>query len=130
MSFNVVYKYSHRKTPPIAELELTHSGFPTTIDIVNNITIIASKEVAMNDVNTLLKTALSETKNLKEGESFLVKDLFKGYLWNRIPRGDRLLLGSLFLSYVGSHDSHVTVLNKGASGQQRYLLTRSSGSKN
>ena len=74
----------------------------------------------MNDINTLLKTALSETKNLKEGETFLVKDLFKGYLWNRIPKGDRLLLGSLFLSYVGSNTSDLKVINKGASGQQMY----------
>jgi len=74
----------------------------------------------MQDLKTLLETALSETKNLEEGESFLVKDLFKGYLWNRIPRGDRLLLGSMFLSYVGSQDCHISVLNKGASGQQMY----------
>ena len=58
----------------------------------------------MGDLNTLLKSAINETKNLKEGESFLVKDLFKGYLWNRIPRGDRLLLGSMFMSYVSSQD--------------------------
>lgn len=74
----------------------------------------------MYDVDTLLKTAVSETKNLKEGEIFLVKDLFKGYLWNRIPRGDRLLLGSMFLSYIGMHDCQITVIDKGASGQQRY----------
>ena len=80
----------------------------------------------MNDVNSLLKTAVNETKKLKEGEIFLVKDLFKGYLWNRIPRGDRLLLGSMFLSYVVSHDCHITVAEKGVSGQQRYKLTRRS----
>jgi len=74
----------------------------------------------MQDMNALLKSAISETKNLREGESFLVRDLFKGYLWNRIPRGDRLLLGSMFLSYVGSHDCHITVAEKGVSGQQRY----------
>ena len=52
----------------------------------------------MGDLNTLLKSAINETRNLKEGESFLIKDLFKGYLWNRIPRGDRLLVGSMFMS--------------------------------
>ena len=78
----------------------------------------------MQDLKTLLETALSETENLKEGETFLVKDLFKGYLWNRIPRGDRLLLGSMFLSYVGSSkDCHIAVINKGASGQQMYKKT-------
>ena len=72
-------------------------------------------------MNALLETALSEVKNLKEGESFLIKDLFKGYLWNRIPKGERLLLGSLFLSYVSMHDCRITVIHKGASGQQRYM---------
>lgn len=74
----------------------------------------------MDDMNTLLKSAVSETKNLKEGEGFLVKDLFKGYLWNRIPRGYRLLLGSMFMSYVSNQDCHIFVTDKGASGQQRY----------
>ena len=75
----------------------------------------------MNDINALLRTALTEAKNLQEGESFLVKDLFKGYLWNRIPRGDRLLLGSLFLSHVTMNDCQIKVIHKGAPGQQRYL---------
>ena len=50
----------------------------------------------MDDVNTLLQEAIKELGSLEEGETFLVRDLFKGYLWNRIPRGERLLLGSLF----------------------------------
>lgn len=53
----------------------------------------------MSDVNELLEEAIKETENLNEGEVFLVKDLFKGYVWNRIPRKDRLLLGTLFLNY-------------------------------
>ena len=54
----------------------------------------------MPDVNTLLDMAIKEADNLFDGEEFLVKDLFKGYEWNRIPRKDRLLLGTLFLNYV------------------------------
>ena len=74
----------------------------------------------MKDLNSLLKTAIDETTNVREGETFLVKDLFKGYEWNRIPKGDRLMLGSMFLSYIGTHDCKITVADKGASGQQRY----------
>lgn len=75
----------------------------------------------MNDIDSLLKKALAETRKLEEGESFLVKDLFIGYEWNRIARGDRLLLGSLFFSYVSSHEScRVKAFEKGASGQQVY----------
>ena len=75
----------------------------------------------MNDVNSLLQIAIKETEKLEGGETFLVKDLFKGYLWNRIPRGTRLLLGSLFLSYaMNTSGSQITVIDKGVSGQQRY----------
>lgn len=47
-----------------------------------------------------MEEAIRETENLNDGEVFLVKDLFKGYVWNRIPRKDRLLLGTLFLNHV------------------------------
>ncbi len=40
----------------------------------------------MIDVNELLEEAIRETENLNDGEVFLVKDLFKGYVGNRIPR--------------------------------------------
>lgn len=44
----------------------------------------------MHDVNCLLDEAKKVTENLKEGEVFLVKDLLKGYVWNRILRKGRL----------------------------------------
>ena len=56
----------------------------------------------MGDMNSLLQTAIDETTHVREGEIFLVKDLFKGYEWNRIAKRDRLMLGSLFLSYIGT----------------------------
>ena len=40
----------------------------------------------MFEVNRLLDEAIKETDNLNVGEVFLVKDLYKGYFWNRIPR--------------------------------------------
>lgn len=36
----------------------------------------------------LLDEVIKETKILYEGEVFIFKDLFKGYVWNRIPRKD------------------------------------------
>lgn len=50
----------------------------------------------MPNVNDLLSKAINETARLNKGETFIVRDLFKGYEWNRISRGDRLLLGTLF----------------------------------
>lgn len=75
----------------------------------------------MYDVNCLLDEAIKETENLNEGEVFLVKDLFKGYIWNRIPRKDRLLLGTLFLNLVNKMDSHLKAIEKTSSNQQRYI---------
>jgi len=51
-------------------------------------------------VNELLDRAKNELQYFKDGEIFLIRDLFKGYEWNRISRSDRLLLGTLFLPFV------------------------------
>ena len=65
----------------------------------------------MLNANELLEIAKDETKNLISGEVFLLRDLFKGYEWNRIPRTNRLLLGTLFLNYIKSTDTVGVVLN-------------------
>jgi len=74
----------------------------------------------MPNANELLKMAISEISNINFGEIFLLRDLFKGYEWNRISRSDRLLLGTLFLNYINTANSEVTPIEKTSSGQQRY----------
>ena len=74
----------------------------------------------MSDVNSLLEKAVKETKNVFSGEKFLVKDLFKGYEWNRISRSERLLLGTLFLNYINTTKGNITAIEKTTSGQQQY----------
>ncbi len=76
--------------------------------------------ITLSTVNELLDMARRELTNLKTGEIFLVRDLFKGYEWNRISRSDRLLLGTLFLNYIKSNDIGVVPIEKTSSGQQRY----------
>ena len=73
----------------------------------------------MGDVNEFLAQAIKETENLNAGEVFLVKDLFKGYVWNRIPRKDRLLLGTLFLNRVSKMSGKLKAIEKTSSNQQR-----------
>ena len=68
------------------------------------------------NVNQLLEYAIQEVKELNSGEVFLVRELFKGYLWNRIPRKDRLL----FLNWTQQKANIVTPINKTSSGQQKY----------
>jgi hypothetical protein len=73
-------------------------------------------------VNELLELAKNELVHLKYGEIFLVRDLFKGYEWNRISRSDRLLLGTLFLNFIKSTDTDVVAIEKTSSGQQKYAI--------
>ena len=51
----------------------------------------------------LMKKALNELTNLQSGETFLLKDLFKGYEWNRLDRNIRLNLGILFLNEINTN---------------------------
>lgn len=78
----------------------------------------------MFDVNKLLETAVRETAHIREGEAFLLKDLFKGYEWNRIDKSSRLLLGTLFLNHVNKVKGDVTAIQKNVSGQQRYVKAK------
>ena len=59
----------------------------------------------------IIKEAWQETKNLKEGEVFLLKDLFKGYKWNRIKTETRSSLGRLFLEKVQKKKSVEAIEN-------------------
>mgnify|MGYP000858012904 CR=1 FL=1 len=51
-----------------------------------------------------LDRAKAELSNPLPREVFLVRNLFKGYEWNRIYRSGRLLLGTLFLNYIKTDD--------------------------
>lgn len=70
-----------------------------------------------------LQTAIQEIPYLQMGEKFLVKDLFKGYEWNRLAIGDRRILGSLFLNEVknGKLKNIVNLSKKSSANQQIYI---------
>lgn len=72
--------------------------------------------------NDLLKEAISETKNLKSGETFIIRDLFKGYIWNREKKNERMKVGILFLNEAesGILRATVAVIEKSAANQQQY----------
>lgn len=96
-------------------------------NLYNDINIIVFKVVGgtrMSDVNYLLEKAVLETENISNGEKFLLKDLFKGYEWNRISRSDRLLLGTLFLNYINSSEKNIIAIEKTSSGQQQYRMSK------
>lgn len=77
----------------------------------------------MFDVNILLDEAIKETEHLNDDEVFLVKDLYKGYYWNRIPRRTRLILGIFFLNHIQKTNGIIKPIEKTSSNQQRYQKT-------
>lgn len=79
--------------------------------------------IGERDCMDCLKQAISEIRKLNVGEEFLVKDLFKGYEWNRLGIGERRTLGSLFLNEVkyGQLQSIVEIVSKNSANQQLYV---------
>lgn len=75
-----------------------------------------------NKEKKLLKKAWQETKKLEAGEVFLVKDLFKGYKWNRLPPEMKMSLGRLFLKKANRKKS-VEVIEKSSSNLQQYKIS-------
>ncbi len=75
------------------------------------------------EVNELLNEAIKELSNLEVGEIIFVRELFKGYKWNRIERSKRLLLGTLFLNKVQTdYKKEIEPLDKTVSGQKKYKI--------
>lgn len=77
------------------------------------------KQITAND---LLKEAIRELEKLQSGETFIVKDLFQGIRWNRFPRNERILLGTLFLNYVKNERSDIETSGKNGANQQKYTM--------
>ena len=68
-----------------------------------------------------IRYALAELDNVRAGDIFVVRDLWVGHLWNRIPKADRLLIGRLFYNAVTKQNPcPVKVLEKTKNKQQRY----------
>ena len=72
--------------------------------------------------NELLTEAIKELDKVESGETFIVKDLFQGIRWNRFPRNERLLLGTLFLNYVKTKKTNIELDGKNGSNKQRYTV--------
>lgn len=105
-------------------IEFSCEKLPIGLQLNNNVVdiVIPVGGKTMPIVNELLDKAKAELSNLLPGEVFLVRDLFKGYAWNRISRSDRLLLGTLFLNYIKTGNIGVVPIEKTSSGQQRYMM--------
>ena len=75
----------------------------------------------------LLDQAIVELGNLRDGAEFIVRDLFKGHIWNNQSKTDRLTLGTLFLNFARQNPKKIEILDKNSANQQRYRLLGGSG---
>lgn len=78
-------------------------------------------------INELLKEAVDELDQIKEGEIFMLRDLFKGYVWNRIGVSTRLRLGILFNEEAKTMNNAINVLKKNSANQQKYEKNKING---
>ncbi|WMJ22898.1 DUF1413 domain-containing protein [Paludicola sp. MB14-C6] len=76
---------------------------------------------ANTDLQTLLTYALTYLTDVETDETFIVKDLFRGFEWHRIFVGNRTKLGSMFFTYAQNQGAHLmTPLGKTPQNQQIY----------
>jgi hypothetical protein len=69
----------------------------------------------------LMEIAKDTVNELQEGEEFIVKDLFKGFEWNRIDKGNRTKLGSMFFNFSKNGIELIIVgIGKTFLNQQKY----------
>lgn len=75
-------------------------------------------------LDELLKHAKQALQELTHDDGeFVLRDLFRGFEWNRIGRGDRTKLGSMFLFYAKNDGSLlIEPTEKTPQNQQKYKL--------
>lgn len=76
---------------------------------------------AHTSLNELFELAKEATHEVTSGEVFIVKDLFRGFEWNRIPKGTRTKLGSMYFAYAQNEGNNdLDPLGKTPQNQQQY----------
>ena len=79
--------------------------------ITMNTTLNELFDLACHSANTVVQS----------GERFIVRDLFRGIEWNRIPKGLRTKLGAMFFAYVNGDGKDVFLpIGKTPQNQQIY----------
>lgn len=72
-------------------------------------------------LNELLNVSKATVNELHKGETFILKDLFRGFEWERIPKGDRTKLGSSFSNFVENEGSNLIIcIGKTPQNQLKY----------
>ena len=70
----------------------------------------------------LFNLAIKATKDVALGEIYTVKELFRGFEWNRIAKGNRTKLGSMYFAYSKNKGlKDISPLGKTPQNQQKYM---------
>ena len=70
----------------------------------------------------LYDIVISTLAEVMEGELFIVKELFRGFEWNRIPKSYRTKLGAMVLVFANSEEGSLLIepIKKTPQNQQIY----------
>ena len=80
--------------------------------------MMINENTTLNELFLIVKLTLNE---LNPGEEFIVKDLFKGFQWNRISKGNRTRLGSMVFNFANNEGSDIIeILGKTPQNLQIY----------
>ena len=63
----------------------------------------------------------NELDNLLVNDEFMISDMFKGFVWKKVSKADRLWLGREFLNKVKNNEvKNIKIMEKTSSNKQMY----------
>lgn len=82
--------------------------------------MIITRNTSLQD---LFDEAINTLSDLNTGEVFIVKQLFRGFEWGRISKGNRTKLGAMFFAYANNKGANIIKpLGKTPQNQQKYEM--------
>ena len=64
---------------------------------------------------------INELDNLLVNDEFMISDMFKGFVWKKVTKADRLWLGREFLNKVKNNEvKNIKIMEKTSSNKQMY----------
>lgn len=64
---------------------------------------------------------INELDNLLVNDEFMISDMFKGFVWKKVSKADRLWLGRQFLNKVKNNEvKNIKIMEKTSSNKQMY----------
>ena len=64
---------------------------------------------------------INELDNLLVNDEFMISDMFKGFVWKKVSKADRVWLGREFLNKVKNNEvKNIKIMEKTSSNKQMY----------